>query len=573
MSRSSVVIHVVEHVSSVLGAMKGHEQAPSPNANRRRLSRSFKLTQQTQTSSDKSDSCSRPISDFKTPTRPTSSRVSGAFSGESPHESDAHHDIIWDATSPSPQRLGKRAKKHAPGVVNISDIVSRIAPEHGRPKVSEPALQQWIGDSAAIPCTPDVQVPKSRRKSPRSNGVDDLLKLAKQFDLNLFHHDDEEVEQNPPSVCLQSEERVQRLESSPTHTDDDLYFLLHESTQQVITALSPFTAAEKSPMMPCKAPPPAARGVDFLDGWEEDDLLDDSLLAEMTENPENFCGPKHSSTQKTFCQAVMPPHPTSFGVGQSGGRKTWEKFVTTCSDVRLPGSSSNIQTSLISKAAGKDLANAHGLFSSISIATEKCSMPGPTLKQVPTIPDFLDDDLDAIFASEPLWDDPDDDKMLRELCEDMESQIGQKATNHTAGRYGAIGKCSSGSSGGKRTVAVTTPAPFSLPQRGTAHRFTFKRTSKFVSMVTNKPGCMTTNHPVSMVTNKPGSMATNHLDSMVTNKPGSMVPNGLVSTGTSRPLSVVKSKVVKCSALEIERKKQQAMERRRRRLQEVQNIK
>lgn len=38
--------------------------------------------------------------------------------------------------------------------------------KHGRPKVAEPTVQQWIGDSAAIPCTPDVPGPKPK-KSPR----------------------------------------------------------------------------------------------------------------------------------------------------------------------------------------------------------------------------------------------------------------------------------------------------------------------------------------------------------------------------------------------------------------------
>lgn len=79
--------------------------------------------------------------------------------------------------------------------MDISEIVNRIAPkvrdgllrthtrtavclysrfsfcfvplQHGRPEVAEPTLQRWIGDSAAIPCTPDVQAPKPKKKSPR----------------------------------------------------------------------------------------------------------------------------------------------------------------------------------------------------------------------------------------------------------------------------------------------------------------------------------------------------------------------------------------------------------------------
>ncbi|KAI3353583.1 hypothetical protein L3Q82_020110 [Scortum barcoo] len=140
-------------------------QAPArPN----RLSRSLRQTQQDSPRGQQSVVCVRSSPEFKTPTRIRRSRAGGGFSAESPHnDSDVQQDIIWDATSPSPSRLGKRGKKQPPRVVNISEIVSRIAPKHGRPQVAEPTLQQWIGDSAAIPCTPDVQVPKPKKKSPR----------------------------------------------------------------------------------------------------------------------------------------------------------------------------------------------------------------------------------------------------------------------------------------------------------------------------------------------------------------------------------------------------------------------
>ncbi len=46
--------------------------------------------------------------EFKTPTRIPRPRATANFSGESPHnDSDFQQDIIWDATSPSPNRLGK----------------------------------------------------------------------------------------------------------------------------------------------------------------------------------------------------------------------------------------------------------------------------------------------------------------------------------------------------------------------------------------------------------------------------------------------------------------------------------
>ncbi|KAK0141220.1 Transposable element Tcb2 transposase [Merluccius polli] len=125
---------------------------------------------------------SPPPAEFKTPTRVPRSKYTASFCGggvlESPNnDGDLTQDIVWDAASPSPVRAGKRGKSRAAGAaIGISEIVRRIAPMHGRPEVVEPTLQEWIGDSAAIPCTPEVQHPKAKKKSPR-HGQDDLLQF------------------------------------------------------------------------------------------------------------------------------------------------------------------------------------------------------------------------------------------------------------------------------------------------------------------------------------------------------------------------------------------------------------
>ncbi|KAJ8365905.1 hypothetical protein SKAU_G00147360 [Synaphobranchus kaupii] len=327
-----------------------------------RLSRSLRQTQQTQRSPsfDSSYNCHK---EFKTPKRHTRIRPCASHNADSPsNDSDLQQDIIWDPTSPTAVWNGKGVKKSSTNVraVDISEIVNRIAPKNERPVVPESALLQWIGDSA-VPCTPEV--PRTRKKSTRQNDVEDLMKLAKQFDFNMYQQDKEQVkaayqrsvkqdtddlrepgglENNPPpalsevattsrgsaSQMLNCGKRQSMDQKPPDQEMEDGFDALFDrSTQRISGRLSQASsshsqeekAASKDAVfgsgselgpgnqsagssasvkmleMGLKTPPSNRFVVD--DDWDNDDLLNDSIVLAMTQNPDLFATPKYCSTQ------------------------------------------------------------------------------------------------------------------------------------------------------------------------------------------------------------------------------------------------------------------------------------
>ncbi|MEQ2259808.1 hypothetical protein XENORESO_018768, partial [Xenotaenia resolanae] len=450
---------------------------------------------------------------FKTPTRISRSKPTPVPSMESPHnDSDFQQDIIWDATSPLTNRFSKRGKKPAAGLINISEIVSRIAPKHGRPRVAEPTLQQWIGDSASIPCTPDVRAPRAKKKSPRPNGVEDLLRLAKQFDLNMFHQDEEEEGQSLEKLLTEDilDTRSQGQGSLPRnlqlamnaaagsdpqpHPDqqlqDDLDFLFDGPTQKVGGNLSQASMeASRKPSMYGSASGVSRMGNkhdsvhdEFEDDWDNDDLLNDSLVLEMTQNPLTFMAPKLSSTQKPadsvrtpdlilpgqsiqdwvtprqgtvgcVTESLVTPGQNNPGWVAPSVRARTEKEnlrpravfqlertsdfsakriqTDTSMAQQVDCSSKDSDQNRFPFISGPQQTGKTGQTSSFKPESQRSqSTPrnsaGSSLSSVTLrsdVVDFLDEDLDSLFSTEPVWDDPADDDLLCEMCDDLENQI------------------------------------------------------------------------------------------------------------------------------------------------------
>uniref|UniRef100_A0A8C6KJ91 ETAA1 activator of ATR kinase n=1 Tax=Nothobranchius furzeri TaxID=105023 RepID=A0A8C6KJ91_NOTFU len=495
--------------------------------------------------------------EFKTPTRIPRSKPAAGSCGESPQDSDVSHDIIWDATSP-PCRFGKSGVTVCFFTCLLYILFSMGgACVHGRPQVAEPTLQQWIGDSAAIPCTPDLQAHRPKRKSPRcvqSNGVDDLLRLAKQFDLNLFHRDEEE---NVDPLELRSEDVLDRsgcLPSLPgiggpavTGTsmlleqdllpDEDLdLFLVPTQQASGIWNRTPSQSRSISaaPTKDSGKMSGSTSAVDVTgtrptvqDDWDDDDLLNDSLVVEMTQNPLAFIVPKFCSTQNpeplvTQRQTAAPISAASSGSSvrvQMDPRMDWQV------DLQLTGFSTQTGLHRIERSCPSDVVKPEpqqigpkGSERSSSYAQIGSIKPDGT--------DLTEDDLETLFSLDPVWDDPADDDLLCEMCEDLENQL-QKLD--------------------------TKPIPVQSNQRAVLQQ-TYRTCENRIQTDVGGP----LDRPVTTATGK-----------------GCTVKTHFYMLQDADALEVYSdsclSLPVKCSAAEIELKKQQAMKRRRQRLQAMQN--
>jgi len=302
--------------------------------------------------------------------------------------------------------------------------------------------------------------------------VDDLLKLAKQFDFNMFRRDEEEEEEEKGKgvderrhLELQSEDDGSDLEDADPSAaslpashgpaerrpdplaEDDLDFLFDGPTQFLSGSLSPGASARPSQVQPASreaagkpAAPThgAASGVsaaakdEFEDDWENDDLLNDSLLLEMTQNPQSFAGPRLSSTQKPLDEAQR--HRESPASGAVHAAPNGRQRATFTLEPNPNASFQRIQTNPKDRgaAAGDAPQNrssardppvpprASDPTASNASAVE-ASRSFPTAPAAPALPD--EEDLSSFFSVDPVWDDPADDDLLCEMCESVESRL------------------------------------------------------------------------------------------------------------------------------------------------------
>uniref|UniRef100_A0A8C9QVY7 ETAA1 activator of ATR kinase n=1 Tax=Scleropages formosus TaxID=113540 RepID=A0A8C9QVY7_SCLFO len=551
--------------------------------------------------------------DFKTPKRHAGIKLNGLNNADSPNnDSELLQDIIWDPTSPTPLKNGKDPTKLSKNarIVDISEIVNRIAPKVGneRPCVPESNLLQWIGDSA-IPCTPEVR----HRRTRKQNCVEDLKKLAMQFDINMIQQDKEQVKHAtmqgtegagdlnncgvilPVSLTdLEGTSKEANINIQNTNTnkmlhqkstvfemDDNLDALFDGPTQPISGRLSPSTPVQSQDT---KIATVTLTNPDFEDDWD-DDLLDDSFVLELTLNPDLIAAPMHCSTQisananKDVVAKATHPSTTSTVTGHGQRRPDGhlvDGSVVVCKgknekskhrstfrleanphfqakgtlSEHLPRHSCKHTTqklfgkessSAVSNSCSMSLALNHGCKDSKGNHDEKKKEENEGIK---VYKEVSDEDLDSFFAADSLWDNGDDDDLLCQLCEDVErfSECQAQASATTVGRnFSTVNKSATSN---LHCMPAIISHETSVSVRGP-----YKYTQVRSTSVTGTSACRS---------------AARH-DTLT-------IYDNAIFSFLSFSVFVPCQTTAKCTEAEIERKKQQAMARRRLRMQAAQKL-
>ncbi|XP_028279201.1 uncharacterized protein etaa1b [Parambassis ranga] len=594
--------------------------------------------------------------DLQSPNRRGFSRFPGSISGDSPGDGETSQDIIWDSTSPTQAITGSGRKNTR--VVEISDIVNRIAPKDVKPKGTDSPLLQWIGDSA-IPCTPEVPKPRARKKSSRQSSVKDLMKLAKQFDENM-QQEKETLEElnsvnnnlneyvvtskiNPTQSVFPTNVKDPQCPPSIDQAEAELHALFDSSTQKISGQLSQSSvtstcsqgkkdkavtaavaegqqsnlksaAQSGSAVHPAKEKEPCgnAKNCDaFDDDWENDDLLNDSFVLAMTQNASEQHDTKTITTEfTTVCEPTVNTN-SADSPSNSQCKPSCSTIQELCPKPKTTNRSTfklqpnpHFQPMRVEKKVLKSsftgLQPKSQMFDQKPVTTKTLSTPQP---------DNVSNDYrvgcsgaDSVkLISDSLWDDGDDDALLYQVCDSIErisnSQPQQVSPSNCQGKQDTAAD---------RQRKTSNPLPIDPAWSASANQ---QSPCAFVRS-NSLPGtsCETVNYqgwnvPMKSANNKsgmsqsfPGSQMSlgtfnQRRDSSGTFQAGNanvdMKPHTVTArapqssktnhTAFKRNVSdsaVISNKVFvtsqmtsKCSAAEIEKKKQEALARRRLRMQ------
>ncbi|KAK9541180.1 hypothetical protein VZT92_001245 [Zoarces viviparus] len=478
----------------------------------------------------------------------------GFNNGDSPSDVEPSQDIVWDSTSPT----SAGAELRNTSVVAISDIVNRIAPKDVERAALESPLLQWIGDSA-VRCTPDAPKPRFKKKSSRQSGMD-LLRLARQLD-ETMQQDPEEAELNALFDC--STQRVSgRLSQSSSASARS-----QEIQQQLVTS-----AERRQPELKSADGSGPAEGKgscgfnanhcdDFDGDWENDDLLDDSLVLAMTHNPDqqHDALPKSTSqwdTETNAAQLTSFHQPAAHQPPSSHSKPSCSALQELCPETKTSNRSTfrlepnpHCQTAADSRPGVAAPQPKSKTCDQTSAATKTPSIP---------IPDKIakhQATCGAVDISDSLWDDGVDDALLYQVCDRLEG-----ISNSRPQRRSPSG-CRQKPEGPQKNPA---PPPIHAPRlvNGGADRrppCSFVRSHSLPGRGSGESGNYRGR-------NVPMKGMSRSLPESCVGQPASK-RNVSDSAAPSSKVFVTSQMPLKCTAAEIQRKKQEALARRMQRLQ------
>ncbi|XP_068424323.1 ewing's tumor-associated antigen 1 homolog isoform X2 [Clinocottus analis] len=493
--------------------------------------------------------------------------------------------------------------------VEISDIVNRIAPKDVKRKACD-SLLQWIGDSA-VPCTQAAPKPRARRRSSRPSSVDDLLKLARQFDENM-QQDRETSERLAGADAPEPQARPADAPSAgdlkgPPSSDPaeaELRALFDCSTQRVSGRLSQGSSAaasahsQETERRQPEPEPAEGRGPcgfqavacddfddDFGDDWDEDDLLDDSFAlatshtsAAKRRDVRHEAAEANSGPFTSVCEPPARPKPSAL-------RELCPEMKTSNRSTFKLEPNPHFQTTKASAAAAAATAAATATAAAAATATAvatatataaaqlkpKGSDLKPAAAKTPSIP-IPDNTKTSVAAvsSDSQWDDDGvDDALLYQACDRIERSSQpppprEKPAPPPAHKGNAGGGADRQS---PRAFGRSNSLPGGGGEAGSYQGWgaTLKGGDSKAGMSQSLPGSRLGSF------NADGPLRSDahpqpHAASSESHQPAAK--RGVAdSAAVSSKVFVASQNPMKCSAAEIDRKKQEALARRRLRLQ------
>lgn len=280
----------------------------------------------------------------------------------------------------------------------------------------------------------------------RQSTVEDLVKLARQFDKNM---QDRESSEGAPT--LRSSDKMQPLQcpSSSDRVEAELQALFDCSTQRVSGRLSQGSCSQEVKDQPAavllepsrQTGPSSEKSVpaaglkatalrsnnDFDDDWENDELLNDPLLLEITHNPpqlqDNSQASSQTNTKRESEQSNSGFQSAKMACGRQPSAARSELTCTTLQELCPKLKTTNRSTFKLEPNLhfqAKDLSRP--ALTPLQPKAEVSPINPTTSKTQPDVAASPKTDARGCSqgASDSQWEDGDDDSLLYQVCDSIE---------------------------------------------------------------------------------------------------------------------------------------------------------